>query len=175
MEHLKRIWRSYGHQVVRAGFLAIFAFAAYGISTDYEISVLGQYLLWPIAFLLWLFIAVQIEPIDEVFDEETSSDTGSLTINFKLSDGEFGSEDEREKIRKLTDELDASVTNENLGEYDGDEFGNGECELYFYSKEPEKLYSFIKPILIKHTFLKSAKIDIENIDGTNKKEILNNA
>lgn len=177
MEHVKSMWRLYGHQVVRAGFLAIFAFAAYGIATDYGISLHGQFILWPVAFLLWLFIAIQIEPIYEPIednDSNTTGTTGSVTINFKLNDGEYGSEEERKNIHNITDELDLLVTNENIGEYDGDEFGNGECELYFYSDEPEKLYNKIKPILIKTSFIKSATVEIENINGESKKELLNN-
>ena len=65
----------------------------------------------------------------------------------RLSDGEFGGEGEIESIHELTDRLAEAIESAGVGEFDGDEFGDGECSLYMYGPDADALFASIEPIL----------------------------
>ena len=54
----------------------------------------------------------------------------AVLVFLKLSDSEFGTEEERDRIHALSDELHRAIEASNAGEFDGDEFGEGQCELF---------------------------------------------
>ena len=62
-----------------------------------------------------------------------------LMVHLKLSDGAFGTSQEQKKIREFAAELEECVARQGAGEFDGDEFGGGECTLYFYGPNADKL------------------------------------
>ncbi|HWA20574.1 MAG TPA: hypothetical protein VG757_16430 [Devosia sp.] len=71
----------------------------------------------------------------------------AVILHLKLSDGDMGSEAEREAIFALEDRLAAAIEEPGLGEFDGNEFGGGECTLYFYGPDADRIYSALVPIL----------------------------
>lgn len=71
----------------------------------------------------------------------------AVIIHLSLSDGEFGSADDREAISSLEDSISAVFQNKDFGELDGDEFGEGECVIYTYGPDADALYSLIEPFL----------------------------
>lgn len=72
----------------------------------------------------------------------------AVLVHLKLSSGEFGEEEERERIGQLGDRLDDLVQKADVGEFDGDEYGDGECVLYFYGGNADKLYAAMEPTLL---------------------------
>jgi hypothetical protein len=67
-------------------------------------------------------------------DKTPQSGTHRACSHSKLLDvsGEnCGTSDEIDFIHELTDQLDQVLTEEGVGEYDGDEFGGGECVLIY--------------------------------------------
>ena len=64
-----------------------------------------------------------------------------------LSDDAFGTEEERESIHELSRRLEEQINAQEVGEFDGDEFGEGHCTLFMYGPDADALYSVIEPIL----------------------------
>ena len=74
----------------------------------------------------------------------------ALLVKIKLSDSQFGEEQERASIHKLGNELEKEISAQvGIGDYDGDEFGGGLCTLFMYGPSAEKLFDVTIPILLK--------------------------
>jgi hypothetical protein len=73
----------------------------------------------------------------------------SVDVYLKLSDDEFGTKEEFNRIEELCDELKAAIDAEKAGEFDGNEFGQGEATLYMYGPDADTLFSVVGPILKK--------------------------
>ena len=71
----------------------------------------------------------------------------AVIAHLPLSNGEMGTEEEREVIFLLEDRLAAAVEHAGVGEFDGNEFGAGECVLYLYGPDADRLYDAIVPHL----------------------------
>ena len=71
----------------------------------------------------------------------------AVIVHLRLSDDQFGHEAEREALFDLQDELREVVDGGGLGEFDGNEFGGGECVFYMYGPDADRIYSAILPIL----------------------------
>jgi hypothetical protein len=71
----------------------------------------------------------------------------AVLAHFALSDDEFGSEAERATLGDLGDRLADVVARAGVGEFDGDEFGNGEAVLYLYGPDHQRLWDAVEPEL----------------------------
>jgi hypothetical protein len=71
----------------------------------------------------------------------------AVIVYLLLSGGQFGAPQERQSIQTLEDRLNQVVSDEGVGEFDGDEFGEGKCTLYLYGADAEKLFHAIEPLL----------------------------
>ena len=71
----------------------------------------------------------------------------AVIAHLRLSDAGFGSEAEREAIFLLEDRLTTAIERARAGEFDGNEFGGGECTLYMYGPDADRLYNAIVPVL----------------------------
>lgn len=67
-----------------------------------------------------------------------------VKVVLKLSDDEHGTSEERDSIHGLSDALEASIEEYDAGEFDGDEFGGGECTLYMYGTDADRLFEAIR-------------------------------
>lgn len=71
----------------------------------------------------------------------------AVLATLKLSTGDFGSDEEVESIHDLSDQLTEAINEANAGEFDGDEFGDGQCTLYMYGPDADLLFAAVEPIL----------------------------
>lgn len=71
----------------------------------------------------------------------------AVLVYLNLSDERFGTSDEREKIHDLSDRLEQAIESRNAGEFDGDEFGDGQCTLFMYGPDADVLFAAIEPVL----------------------------
>ena len=71
----------------------------------------------------------------------------AVIVHLKLSDNQSGTKDERDRLFKLEDKLLAAFTDSRAGEYDGNEFGEGEFVFYMYGPNADALFSVAEPIL----------------------------
>jgi hypothetical protein len=71
----------------------------------------------------------------------------AVIVHLRLSDDRFGSREERDLLFDLGDLLNKVIEDAAVGEFDGDEFGQGECVLFMYGPDADRLYSVIEPVL----------------------------
>ncbi|WP_202353919.1 hypothetical protein [Mesorhizobium sp. 113-3-3] len=71
----------------------------------------------------------------------------AVIVYLRLNDGQFGTLREHEPVRALEERLEQAVGSASVGEFDGDLFGEGECVLYMYGPDAERLFAVIEPIL----------------------------
>jgi hypothetical protein len=71
----------------------------------------------------------------------------AVIVNLRLSDQSFGSPAERDAIHALSDRLEMAIAEAQVGEFDGDEFGEGKCLLYMYGPDAQKLFGVVEPVL----------------------------
>ncbi|MFM1871158.1 MAG: hypothetical protein RL398_580 [Planctomycetota bacterium] len=74
-----------------------------------------------------------------------------LLVVFRLSGRGVGSTSEQEAIDRLGDELAELVEGAGVGEYDGDEFGAGECTLFFCGPDAGRIMEVLRPVLRRHS------------------------
>lgn len=70
-----------------------------------------------------------------------------IAVYFKLSSGEYGTQEERDSIHRFTDRLTEIIAKSNMGIFDGDEFGNGEGGLFMYGGNADQLFDVVEPFL----------------------------
>lgn len=94
-------------------------------------------------------------------------DERDLLIVLPLSNRMMGTNEERAEISRLADQLEAQVVEAGLGEYDGDEYGGGECILFFCGPDDEALLGFLRPLLQRTRFARGAHFVrlVEGDDG----------
>jgi hypothetical protein len=71
----------------------------------------------------------------------------AVIIRLRLRGGQFGSPEERDAMMALEDGLRQAIEEASAGEFDGDEFGGGECVLFMYSPDADRLFGVIEPLL----------------------------
>ncbi len=71
----------------------------------------------------------------------------ALIATIRLSTGEMGAKEERDRIIALQHQLSDAIENSSAGELDGDEWGGGTCTIYMYGPSAERLLSVTWPIL----------------------------
>jgi hypothetical protein len=71
----------------------------------------------------------------------------AVKVHLRLSDDAFGTPEDREAIFALEDQLEAAIEETAAGEFDGDEFGQGECVLFMYGPDADRLFTAILPVL----------------------------
>jgi hypothetical protein len=74
-----------------------------------------------------------------------------ITISLKLSGPDFGTEPERETILDLKHLLEEKLQAEQLGEIDGEEFGDGECSIFVHTNSPEEAETVVRRFLTAET------------------------
>lgn len=77
----------------------------------------------------------------------SAPDEQALIVNVKLTSGDMGNPEERTRIAALEQQLAAVIKQAGAGEFDGDEFGNGFCTIYMYSKSADRLFTLAQPVL----------------------------
>jgi hypothetical protein len=85
------------------------------------------------------------EPIDD--DDDVDNEEQDLLLVFPLAKGQMGTNQERQALELLADDLDAAVQAAGVGEYDGDEYGGGECTFFFCGPDVEQLLAVVRPLV----------------------------
>jgi hypothetical protein len=70
-----------------------------------------------------------------------------VKVHVPLSRPGLGTAAERASIQSVTDRLQDAIVLQEVGEFDGDEFGGGECQLFMYGPDANALFEAILPIL----------------------------
>jgi hypothetical protein len=70
-----------------------------------------------------------------------------VIVHVRLSCPGLGTPEERDSIHKVSEMLAEAITLQRAGEFDGDVFGDGECELFMYGPDANRIFEAISPIL----------------------------
>ena len=71
----------------------------------------------------------------------------AVIVRLRLDDASFGSSERREALSALADELADAIELAEAGEFDGSEFGQGECTFFMYGPDADVLYMVIEVVL----------------------------
>jgi hypothetical protein len=71
----------------------------------------------------------------------------AVIVHLRLSDNKFGTPADRAAMHALRDAIAAAIDKAGAGEFDGDEFGGGECVLFMYGPDVDALFVCIEPVL----------------------------
>lgn len=77
-----------------------------------------------------------------------------VIVHVVLNNFPLGKESERSAIHRISDILAEAILIHKAGEFDGDVFGDGICELFMYGPDAERLFEVIYPILADWPALK---------------------
>lgn len=72
-----------------------------------------------------------------------------VLVSLPLLGGESGDDNEEDAIMELEQALQGAIEASETGEFDGDEFGGGECLLYLYGPDADALFAAIEPVLVR--------------------------
>jgi hypothetical protein len=98
--------------------------------------------------MLWLGFAPRSEPMGQKANGKAQDgEEQALIVWVRLSNDDSGTEQEREKLFKLEDELIPLIEKSGAGEYDGNEIGGGFFTLYMYGSSASRLWEAISPTL----------------------------
>ena len=75
----------------------------------------------------------------------------AVIVHLRLPSDGFGSAGDHDAVYALEDAIERCLMASSAGEFDGDEFGEGECVLYLYGLNADELFSAIKPLLESST------------------------
>jgi|SRR6266566_2688007 len=70
-----------------------------------------------------------------------------LIVHLRLSESGFGTAEERDSIHNMSEILSETIAIRKTGEFDGDVFGDGHCELFMYGHDADALFETVFPIL----------------------------
>ena len=104
--------------------------------------------------------------------ENEAAEERDLLVVLRLSNRQMGTNEERIAIALLADELAAGVEEAGVGEYDGDEYGGGECILFFCGPNEVNLLGFLRTQLQHSSYARGAHFErlVEAQDGEMKRE-----
>ena len=101
-------------------------------------------------------------------DEDSDfSDERDLLVVLRLSNRQIGTAGERAEISLIADEITRAVEAEGVGEYDGEEYGGGECILFFCGPDEDALLGLLRPLLQRSGYARGAHFVrlVESQDG----------
>jgi hypothetical protein len=71
----------------------------------------------------------------------------AVIVHVPLDDAQFGSNQRRDALHALEDELIEAIELAEAGEFDGNDFGQGECTFFMYGPDADVLYMVIEVVL----------------------------
>ncbi len=86
------------------------------------------------------------DPDDDAGDD-AERDEQDLLVVLQLGNRQMGTQQERQQIEALAEQLGEAVTAAGAGEYDGDEIGAGEYTLFFCGPDVDQLLAVLRPLL----------------------------
>jgi len=69
----------------------------------------------------------------------------AVTLHLPFSRGGLGAKDEDVVCQQIEDDLEEEIDRAGVGEMDGNEIGGGECMLFMYGPDADKLFAAVAP------------------------------
>lgn len=80
----------------------------------------------------------------------------AVLVHLRLSNDKFGTADEVTDCQALEEQLEQEIARVGVGEMDGNEIGEGECVLFMYGPNADKLFTAIEQLVKSSSFAKGA-------------------
>lgn len=71
----------------------------------------------------------------------------AVIVTVRMSGSWFGKHKERVATIDLAKKLEAALAGSHEKEFDGDEYGGGECTYYMYGADADRLFALVEPVL----------------------------
>jgi hypothetical protein len=81
----------------------------------------------------------------------------AVLVEFSIS-GKMGTKNELQNIFALEDALEKAIKSAGVGEFDGNEIGEGKCVLFMYGPNAKKLFKAIEPIVRRSPLTKGGVV-----------------
>jgi len=81
----------------------------------------------------------------------------TVTAHFQLSDDHVGDAADAGEFYHLAGRLASLVEREGIGQFDGDEFADGQCAMFLYGPDADILFNTIAPVLRSSSFARHAR------------------
>lgn len=86
----------------------------------------------------------QAPPSSPTSQEAAPEPQNALIVHLRLTGGKFGTASEVADCQALEDQLEKEIARAGVGEMDGNEIGEGECTLFMYGPDADRLFSAIE-------------------------------
>lgn len=105
-------------------------------------------------------------------EDPAEGDEQDLLVVLRLSNRLMGTAGERQAIEAFADELEQAITEAEVGEYDGDELGGGECILFFCGPDIDALLRVLQPLLKRSPLCRGGHLVrlVAGADGTMERQ-----
>ncbi|MEU9146549.1 hypothetical protein [Streptomyces sp. NPDC048349] len=80
-------------------------------------------------------------------DEAENDVEHAVIAHYRLADAGLGDPAQREAVRQAQSLLSEAIEQADVGEFDGNEYGDGEVVLYAYGSDANALFAVMAPIL----------------------------
>jgi hypothetical protein len=77
---------------------------------------------------------------------KNNSPEQALIVKIKLSDDNLGSDGDKKMILDIENRIEHVIEENGLGEFDGDEFGEGFCTMYIYGESVDAILESVDSI-----------------------------
>ena len=71
----------------------------------------------------------------------------AVIVHVPLSNAQDGTVEEFDHLIAIEEEMRAAIANAGFGEFDGNEFGQGEFTYFMYAPDAERMFALVEPIL----------------------------
>jgi hypothetical protein len=159
-------WQDYAEWAAKIAMSALVLYAGFALVDRYNLGSIAQAIFWPTYPVLMYWLVIR--EIHFPRPAKPFKPTGSLQIVFSLQvvfsqqERGFGTHEEREAIHRLTDKLDRLLATSSGGQFDGDEFGDGECTLFMYGDNPNVMYEAISSTLIESSIVSGGRVEFRS-------------
>lgn len=99
-----------------------------------------------------------------VENDERGGEQDVLVV-LRLGNALMGTAREREELQQFGEQLAAAVEAAGVGEYDGEEFGGGQCTLFFAGPDARRLADALLPLLHKSPRCRGGKLVLQDDDA----------
>lgn len=155
---IRTTWHDYAEWACKAAFALVFSYGGVALVERFHLGEFGQTVFWPVYAVLVYWLVLR--EIHFTRPKPAAVPLARVNVRFALGDPKFGSKSERQRIHRFADKLDAALVAARVGEYDGDEFGEGECVLFMYGPDADAIYKAVEPVLREAPFLQGATVEL---------------
>ncbi len=92
-----------------------------------------------------------------------------LLAYFPLQHGAFGSTAERDAAHQFADHLDDALSASGVGEYDGDEYGEGQGCLFMTGPDAQRMFAVVEPLLRAWPVMRDGYVLRRDVDGKSER------